>query len=129
MTAAVAATHDVHVGVRPQYLPGQSVPHARRYVFAYTIRIENRTSETVQLLRRHWRIMHGNGKTQEVHGDGVVGEQPVLEPGEHYEYTSGCVLTTPHGTMEGEYEMRDTQDRMFRVSIPPFTLAAPFALN
>lgn len=125
----VAVTEGVRVVVQSHYLPEQSNPTARRFVFAYTIRIANESVGTVKLVSRHWVILHGNGKREEVRGPGVVGEQPVIAPGGGYQYTSGCILTTPHGTMEGTYEMVRDDGSTFRAKIPAFSLAAPHILN
>jgi ApaG protein len=125
----VAVTEGVRVVVQAHYLPEQSNPSARRFVFAYTIRISNESVATVKLVSRHWLIQHGNGKREEVRGPGVVGEQPVIAPGGGYQYTSGCILTTPHGTMEGTYEMVRDDGSTFRARIPAFSLATPHVLN
>jgi len=122
-------THGIRVIVRSQYLPEQSDLRTGRYVFAYTIRISNESERTVQLRNRHWHILHGNGKQEEVHGPGVVGKQPVIAPGTGFQYTSGCVLTTPHGSMHGTYEMVREDGTVFQAEIAPFALALPHALN
>ena len=96
-----AVTQGIAVRVKSRYLPEQSQPRQHRYVFAYTIRIENEGEQPAQLMTRHWVITHGDGHVEEVKGPGVVGAQPRLEPGQYFEYTSGCVLRTPHGTMHG----------------------------
>ncbi|NUQ77631.1 MAG: Co2+/Mg2+ efflux protein ApaG [Polyangiaceae bacterium] len=124
-----AITQGVRVNVSTVYVPSQSVPSEHRYVFAYTIRITNDGTETVQLRSRHWIITHGNGKVEEVRGPGVVGQQPVLRPGEHFEYTSGCVLETPRGAMRGTYQMQRQDGRSFDADIASFTLAMPHTLN
>ena len=98
-------------------------------MFAYTIRIANEGSTTAQLKTRHWIITHGNGKVEEVRGPGVVGQQPVLKPGEHFEYTSGCILETPRGTMRGTYQMQEPSGSMFDAEIATFQLAMPHSLN
>ena len=100
-----------------------------RFAFAYTVKIENVGSETSQLRSRHWIITDGNGKREEVRGDGVVGHQPVLRPGEHFEYTSGAVLQTPHGSMEGTYRMVLEHGESFDARIAPFPLTQPGGLN
>jgi len=125
----VAVTEGVRVVVQAQFLPEQSSPTARRFVFAYTIRISNESPANVKLVSRHWLIQHASGKREEVRGPGVVGEQPVIAPGGGYQYTSGCILTTPHGTMEGTYEMVRDDGSTFRAKIPAFSLAMPHALN
>ena len=125
---SVAITNGVRVTVSTVYVPSQSAPTQHRYVFAYTIRIANEGAQTVQLKTRHWVITHGTGKVEEVRGPGVVGQQPVLKPGEHFEYTSGCVLETPRGTMHGTYQMSGG-DGMFDAEIAEFQLAMPHSLN
>lgn len=125
----VAVTSGIRVVVRSQFLSEQSDVRAGRYVFAYTIRISNESDRTVQLRSRHWRILHGNGKAEEVRGPGVVGKQPVIAPGAEFRYTSGCVLTTPHGTMQGTYDMTLDDGSVLEVQIPAFSLAAPHSLN
>jgi ApaG protein len=126
---SVAITNGVRVTVSTVYVPSQSAPTGHRYVFAYTIRIANESPMTVQLKNRHWVITHGTGKVEEVRGPGVVGQQPVLKPGEHFEYTSGCVLETPRGTMHGTYEMHASDGNVFEAEIAPFQLAMPHSLN
>jgi ApaG protein len=124
-----AVTEGIRVSVTTRYLPEHSSDSERRHVFAYTIRIVNESERTVQLRRRHWYILHGTGKREEVEGPGVVGEEPRLEPGTGFEYTSGCVLAAPHGTMEGTYQMEREDGASFQVRIPAFSLSAPHALN
>lgn len=118
-------TRSIAVSVRPIYLDDQSEPEEGRYVWAYHIRIENNGAEVVQLLNRHWRITDALGRMQEVRGPGVVGEQPVLEPGESFEYTSGTPLSTPSGIMVGSYEMETRAGERFEVKIPAFSLDSP----
>lgn len=118
-------TRGITVTVKPIYLEDQSSPNEGHYVWAYRVRIENSGGETVQLKRRHWKITDALGRVQEVQGAGVVGEQPVLQPGEHYEYTSGTPLTTPSGIMVGTYEMEIVGGERFDVSIPAFSLDSP----
>lgn len=125
---SVAITNGVRVSVSTAYVPAQSAPTQHRYVFTYTIRIANEGSQTVQLKTRHWVITHGSGKVEEVRGPGVVGQQPVLKPGEHFEYTSGCVLETPRGTMHGTYQMAGGEG-MFDAEIAKFDLSMPYSLN
>ena len=122
-------TKGIRVTVKSQFLPERSSPSAKQYVFAYTVRITNEGTETAQLRTRHWVITDGNGKVQEVRGDGVVGAQPVLRPGQHFEYTSGCVLPTPRGTMEGTYQMVREDGVQFDAQIAAFPLALPHSLN
>ena len=124
-----AITHGIRVTVSSNYIPAQSAPKARRYVFAYTVRIANEGTETAQLKSRHWIITDGNGKVEQVRGPGVVGEQPLLKPGEHFEYTSGCVLETPRGSMEGTYQMVRSDGTEFDATIAPFALMLPYSLN
>lgn len=119
-------TRGVRVSVRSFYLADQSAPDEARYVWAYSIRIENQGRETVQVLRRTWKITDARGRTQHVHGAGVVGEQPVLEPGEAFEYTSGTPLDTPSGFMNGAYHLIETvSGETFDVTIPTFSLDSP----
>ncbi len=119
-------TRDVRVSVRSFYLDDQSRPDDAHFVWAYRVRIENRGREPVQLLRRTWHITDARGRTQYVHGEGVVGEQPVLEPGETFEYTSGTPLDTPSGFMRGAYHMlAPASGESFDVSIPIFSLDSP----
>jgi ApaG protein len=118
-------TRSIKVTVRPVYLEEQSSPADSQYVWAYQVRIENQGSETVQLRKRHWRITDGMGRMQEVRGPGVVGEQPVIPPGESFEYTSGTPLQTPSGIMVGSYEMETRQGESFEVAIPAFSLDSP----
>ena len=121
-----ATTRDITVRVQPQFLAEQSDPAADEYFWLYSIRIENGGTETVQLLSRHWIITNANGHVEEVEGPGVVGEQPVLGPGESFEYTSGCPLTTPSGIMAGTYEMAASEGPLFEIEIPAFSLDSPF---
>lgn len=124
-----AITNGIRVTVSSNYIPAQSAPKARRYVFAYTVRIANEGTEAAQLKSRHWIITDGNGKVEQVRGPGVVGEQPMLRPGEHFEYTSGCVLETPRGSMEGTYQMQRADGTEFDATIAPFALMLPYSLN
>jgi ApaG protein len=126
---STALTEGVRVTVRSTYVVDQSAPVARRYVFAYTVRIANEGLEPAQLRTRHWIIRDANGKIEEVRGPGVVGRQPYLRPGEHFEYTSGCVLQTPTGEMRGTYQMQRPDGRDFDAVIAPFLLALPHSLN
>jgi ApaG protein len=119
----------IRVGVETAYVDDQSDPAADRYVFAYTITISNTGSMPAKLINRHWLITDANGKVQEVRGEGVVGEQPYLRPGEAFRYTSGTVLETPVGTMEGEYEMLADDGRSFLAPIDRFSLAIPRVLH
>ncbi len=119
-------TNSISVTVKPIYLDDQSAPENNHYVWAYHVRIENNGADTVQLLNRYWRITDAMGRVQEVRGAGVVGEQPVLEPGSSYEYTSGTPLPTPSGIMSGTYEMSGAHGDRFDVTIPAFSLDSPF---
>ncbi|MDC8011484.1 Co2+/Mg2+ efflux protein ApaG [Tahibacter soli] len=121
--------YDIEVQVAARFLDEQSRPADNRYVFAYTIKIRNLGEITAQLLSRHWIITDGNGKVQEVTGDGVVGEQPRMRPGEDYEYTSGAVLETSVGTMRGSYRMVAEDGTEFDAAIPQFTLSIPRTLH
>ena len=123
-------TRGVRILVRPRFIPEQSDPDNGQWLFAYHITIRNTGEETVQLVSRHWVITNGEGHIEEVRGPGVVGYQPVLKPGEEFEYTSGCPLTTPVGTMHGEFNMvvPDSGEK-FDARIEPFRLAVPKALN
>jgi ApaG protein len=118
-------TRSIKITVRPFYLEQHSSPADNHYVWAYHVRIENCGSEIVQLRNRHWRITDGFGRQQEVRGPGVVGEQPVLNPGESFEYTSSCPLATPSGFMVGDYEMETRNGENFLVQIPAFSLDTP----
>jgi ApaG protein len=124
-----AVTEGIRVSVRSAYVVDQSVPQSRRYVFSYTIRISNEGVEPAQLRTRHWIITDGGGKVEEVRGPGVVGHQPFLRPGEHFDYTSGCVIETPRGEMRGTYQMHRSDGRVFDAVIAPFLLALPHSLN
>ena len=124
-----ATPYAIEVEVDPRFLEDQSEPEAGRYVFAYTIRIRNRGSVAARLVARHWRITDGNGRTEEVHGDGVVGEQPWLDPGEDYEYTSGVVLETGEGAMQGSYDMLAADGTRFDAPIAAFLLTVPRTLH
>jgi len=121
-----AVTRGVRVTIRSFYLADQSEPEEGRHVWAYRVRIANEGRETVQLLKRTWAITDAQGRTQHVHGDGVVGEQPVLDPGEVFEYTSGTPLSTPSGFMRGTYHMAvTTTGEAFDATIPAFSLDSP----
>jgi len=124
-----ARKHNVEVSVRTAYIDAQSAPESSRYVFAYTITITNSGSVPAKLLTRHWVIKDGNDKVQEVRGVGVVGEQPHLSPGTSFEYTSGTVLETPFGTMQGSYQMIADDGTEFDAEIAPFLLSTPRQLH
>lgn len=122
-----ATTQGVQVTVRTEYMAHRSNPDERRYVFAYTVVIANQGERPVQLRSRHWIITDGHGRVEEVRGQGVVGEQPTLAPGESFQYTSGCVLETPQGVMHGTYQMQRADGSTFDATIAPFVLATPAA--
>jgi ApaG protein len=121
----IKTTRYIKVTVNPAYLTEQSDPDERHYVWAYTIQIENTGQETVQLLNRYWHITDSSGSVQEVRGPGVVGEQPVLKPGNAYQYTSGAALRTASGIMTGNYEMATEGGEHFNIDIPTFSLDSP----
>ena len=118
-------TKGIEVTVRPEFLEQESDPDAGRWFWAYTIIIANHSGDTVRLKSRYWRITNAFGQVEEVRGEGVVGEQPVLTPGDSFQYTSGCPLNTPSGTMVGHYEMVTQGDEPFDVAIPAFSLDMP----
>lgn len=124
-------THNIEVTVEPEFLADRSQPDAGRFFWAYSVGITNLSDHAVQLMHRHWQITDANGRREEVRGPGVVGEQPVLQPGEHFKYTSGCPLTTPSGIMVGSYSFVDlesgTDGDKFEVDIPAFSLDSPHA--
>jgi ApaG protein len=120
-----AETRSIRVHVEPSYLEDQSAPDESRFVWAYHVRIENHGQEQVCLINRHWRITDALGRSQEVRGPGVVGVQPVLDPGDSFEYTSGTPLSAPSGVMMGEYEMETADGERFWVDIPAFSLDSP----
>ncbi|HEX8377099.1 MAG TPA: Co2+/Mg2+ efflux protein ApaG [Pedobacter sp.] len=123
-------TEGVKISVETIYQPEYSNPANEHYMFAYKINIENLTDYSVQLMRRHWFIFDSNGTRREVEGEGVVGQQPVIDPGQSHEYVSGCNLKTDMGKMEGSYEMRRlVDDEEFEVIVPNFNMIAPYKLN
>ena len=128
-TSSSAETNGVLVEVQSFYLEEQSHPAQRHFVFAYTITITNNGREVVQLQTRHWIITDGHGDVDEVKGPGVVGEQPVLSPGESFRYSSGAVLPTERGTMRGTYQMHRADGARFDAEIAPFLLERPYSLN
>lgn len=121
--------HQFQIRVRTAYDPGQSDPEQGRFVFAYTITIRNDGTIPARLMARHWLITDGNGKVREVRGDGVVGEQPHLGPGQNFKYSSGAIIDTPVGSMQGSYQMLADNGDRFDAPIPPFTLAVPGQIN
>ncbi len=121
-----ATTLEIHVSVQSYFLDGQSKPEKSKYFWAYRIMIENQSNNAVTLKGRHWIITDGAGKIEEVEGDGVIGEQPLILPGQHFTYTSGCPLNTPTGFMHGTYEMEDMDGECFNVAIPAFSLDSPY---
>jgi ApaG protein len=125
----IESSHKIRVDVETSYLDEQSDPREGRYVFAYTITIRNEGQVPARLLTRHWVITDANGKVEEVHGDGVVGEQPYLKPGQGFRYSSGAVLETPVGSMQGRYHMLGDDGAQFDAPIEPFRLAMPGILQ
>ncbi|MBB6521166.1 Co2+/Mg2+ efflux protein ApaG [Pseudoteredinibacter isoporae] len=120
---------DIDIQTKPQYIEEQSKPEEPRYVYAYTIRITNNGQQAAQLISRHWKIVDENEQLQEVRGLGVVGEQPRLEPGESFSYSSGVIIETPTGTMEGSYTMKRDDGSQFEAAIDTFALIPPNALH
>lgn len=129
MIMEIEEQYNIEVDVETSYLEEQSAPDMNRYVFAYTITIRNEGNQSAKLLTRHWIINDANGNVQEVHGEGVVGEQPYLKPGESFQYTSGTVIETPVGSMEGSYQMLSEDGTPFDADIPAFTLSLPNKLH
>jgi ApaG protein len=128
-SSSEAVTNNVRVEVESQYAPDQSQPFQSHWFFYYTVRISNEGDDTVQLLSRHWIITDCTGHTEEVRGPGVVGEQPVLAPGESFQYTSGCPLKTSTGVMRGTYQMVTADGEHFDVEIAPFALHEPYTIH
>lgn len=124
-----APKHQIQIEAESAYIEEQSSPERARFVFAYTISISNQGSIPAKLLNRHWVITDADGKVEEVRGKGVVGDQPHLQPGQRYEYSSGAILETPVGVMEGDYEMVDDLGEHFFAPIPVFSLQTPNAVN
>lgn len=120
-------TRSIHISVEPFYVDDQSSPASNRFVFGYRVKIDNQGSEAVQLMSRFWQITDALGRTVEVEGAGVVGEQPLIAPGDHFEYTSGTPLATPSGVMIGRYQMITESGESFDAAIPAFSLDAPGA--
>ena len=121
-----AETDGVVVRVRPAFIEQESSPEDDKFLWSYHVAIENRGTRTLQLMTRHWRITDGDGRLQEVRGEGVVGQQPVLRPGASFEYTSGCPLGTPSGLMQGTYTLHDREGESLTVQIPLFPLDSPY---
>ena len=124
-----AVTRGIRINVQSAYVPERSDPDHDQWFFMYTVRISNEGTDTAQLVSRHWIITDANGRVHEVKGPGVVGEQPVLNPGQSFEYTSACPLGTAFGTMQGSYQMLRSGGEEFDAEIAPFTLAAPNAVH
>ena len=122
-------TRKINITVNPYFLDDQSEPEEQHFVWAYQVTIDNQGNEKVQLKNRYWKIIDSNGSEQEVRGEGVIGEQPILNPGEKFEYTSGTPLSTPSGFMGGYYEMETKNGKKFEVIIPQFSLDSPFIKN
>ena len=126
---AEARKYSIEVTVKPQYLPDQSEPESGRHAFSYAVDIENTGTVAAQLISRHWIITDADGQVQEVRGLGVIGHQPLLQPGQHFEYASGCVLATPVGTMKGSYQMTAEDGVQFEAPIAEFLLSLPRVLH
>jgi ApaG protein len=129
MFTSEAVTRNVRVAVRSEYAADRSRPQEQQWFFLYTITLTNQGTEIVQLLTRHWIITDGDGRIEEVRGPGVVGQQPILNPGESFTYTSGCPLGTSFGMMEGTYQMSTATGEHFDVKIAPFTLSEPYTVH
>src|SRR3954447_4135246 len=129
MFSSEAITRGVRVSVQSEYAADKSRPTHSEWFFLYTVRISNEGTEQVQLVTRHWIITDDTGRVEEVRGAGVVGKQPTLKPGESFEYTSGCPLTTPFGVMEGTYQMITESGERFDANIAPFTLSEPYTVH
>jgi len=126
---SIDLNHDVSVSVKTEYIASQFIEHEKHYVFSYSISITNNDSKSVKLLSRYWLITDGDNKTSTVAGEGVIGKQPTIEPEQTFTYTSGCILKTPVGTMEGHYQVVDIDNKLQQVEIPVFGLAKPNTLN
>ncbi len=122
-------TRNIRVAVEPNFLEDQSEPEESRYLWSYHVTIENKGAETVQLLSRFWRITDSRGRVREVRAEGVIGEQPILKPGQMFEYTSGAPLETPSGFMTGTYRMRTASGESFEIGIPMFALESPYEVR
>ena len=129
MMSSTTVTQGIRIEVQSKFDPERSQPAQKRWFFVYSIRITNEGNETAQLMSRHWIITDGDGKVEQVRGPGVIGEQPILTPGESFEYTSACPLATSFGTMHGTYQMVTRTGVAFDAEIAPFALAEPYAIN
>jgi ApaG protein len=129
MSTSEAVTRGIRVQVQAEYSPAHSHPPQNRWFFLYTVNIANESDDTVQLVTRHWIITDAAGHVEEVHGPGVVVQQPILEPGQEFEYTSGCPLTTPFGSMRGSYQMVTADGSRFDAAIAEFPLQAPYTVH
>ncbi|MCU0225099.1 MAG: Co2+/Mg2+ efflux protein ApaG [Acidobacteria bacterium] len=129
MGRSIATTDGIKVEVTSRYVPERSAPPEDLYFFAYKVKVSNDGREAARLVNRHWIITDAQGEVEQVHGPGVVGEQPRLEPGESFEYTSACPLSTPRGSMRGTYEMWRDDGRRFQAEIAPFALEMPHTIN
>ncbi len=121
--------NQINVTAKATYIDAQSAPEANRFVFAYTITVQNIGCQAARLTHRHWHITDANGKEEEVHGEGVIGKQPYLKPGESFEYSSGTILETPVGAMQGYYDMTSDDGSQFKANIAPFSLFVPGSLH
>jgi len=129
MSLSEAVTGGVRVRVQAEYSPAHSRPHENRWFFLYSVSITNESDRTVQLVTRHWQITDATGHVEEVRGPGVVGQQPVLEPGQSFEYTSGCPLASPYGSMRGSFQMITADGSQFDAEIAAFELSAPYTVH
>jgi ApaG protein len=129
MSASEAVTRGIRVQVQAEFSPAHSHPDQHHWFFLYTVSISNESDQTAQLVTRHWVINDASGQVEEVRGPGVVGQQPVIEPGQSFEYTAGCPLTTPYGSMRGSYQMVTADGSRFDAEIAEFALRAPFTVH
>ena len=129
MFTSEAVTRGVRVRVQSEYSPERSQPAQNQWFFLYSVAIVNEGTETIQLVSRHWLITDGSGHVEEIRGPGVIGKQPTLEPGQSFEYTSGCALSTAYGVMEGTYQMVTADGEPFDAKIAPFTLSGPYTVH
>jgi ApaG protein len=129
MSSSEAVTGGIRVRVQAEYSPAHSRPHENRWFFLYSVSIANESDRTVQLVTRHWQITDATGHVEEVRGPGVVGQQPVLEPGQSFEYTSGCPLASPYGSMRGSFQMITADGSQFDAEIAAFELSAPYTVH